>query len=88
MLNLRTAIWISCFSCTIYGNVLLAEKTLAPFTNVENEVQYPLLTPTLQERQTAKIQLENGLQVYLISDPGIDQSAASMSVEAGSWQDS
>ena len=31
---------------------------------------------------------ENGLQVYLISDPGIDQSAASMSVEAGSWQDS
>lgn len=28
MLNLRTAIWISCFSCTIYGNVLLAEKHL------------------------------------------------------------
>jgi insulysin len=88
MLNLRTAVWISCFSCTIYNSILISEEITTPFTQIENEVQYPLLTPTLQERQTAKIELKNGLQVYLISDPGIDQSAASMSVEAGSWQDS
>ncbi len=88
MLNLRAAIWISCLSYTFCGNILISDEIATSFTNVENQVRYPLLTPTLQERQTAKIELANGLQVYLISDPGIDQSAASMSVEAGSWQDS
>jgi insulysin len=34
-----------------------------------------------------KIVLKNGLQIFLISDPGIDQSAAGLAVRAGSWQD-
>ena len=34
-----------------------------------------------------KLQLANGLQVYLVSDPGTEAAAASMTVRAGSWQD-
>jgi insulysin len=35
----------------------------------------------------AKIRLENGLEAYLISDPGVKESAGALAVEAGSWQD-
>ncbi|HEY5259669.1 MAG TPA: insulinase family protein, partial [Rhabdochlamydiaceae bacterium] len=45
------------------------------------------MTPALAERKTAKIRLSNGLQAYLISDPGVHESAAALAVEAGSWQD-
>lgn len=34
-----------------------------------------------------KICLKNGLEVYLISDPSVAQSAAALSVEVGSWND-
>lgn len=54
---------------------------------IENKATIPILTPSLAERKFAKLQLENGLMVYLISDPGAEQSAASVTVEAGSWQD-
>lgn len=58
-----------------------------PFIQIEDKTEYPLLLPSLQSRKTAKIQLSNGVQAYLISDPNLDQSAASVSMEAGSWQD-
>ena len=32
-----------------------------------------------------KLKLENGLDAYIISDPAVTQSAAALSVEAGSW---
>jgi insulysin len=54
---------------------------------VENKADLPILNPALAERKIAKLRLENGVEVYLISDPGADQSAAALSVEAGSWQD-
>src|SRR3990167_6649053 len=57
------------------------------YITVENKVSYPLLTPSLQSRQTAKIKLQNGVQAYLISDAEIDQSAAAVCMRAGSWQD-
>ena len=44
-------------------------------------------SPSLSERKTAKIRLANGLKAYLISDPEVDQSAAALAVEAGSWND-
>lgn len=59
----------------------------SPYQLIENKAKLPLLNPSLSERKTVKIQLENGLQAYLVSDPGSDQSAAGLSVEAGSWQD-
>ncbi|GAB4225768.1 MAG: insulinase family protein [Chlamydiales bacterium] len=37
-------------------------------------------------RETEKLVLDNGLQIYLISDPYAENSAAALSVNAGSWQ--
>lgn len=52
---------------------------------IENKATLPLLDPTFSDRKVVKIQLENGLQACLISDPETKQSAASLSVEVGSW---
>lgn len=38
-------------------------------------------------RKTEKVVLENGLQIYLISDPFVQQSAAAVVVETGFWDD-
>lgn len=46
-----------------------------------------ILTPSLQNRSTTKIKLENGLTVLIVSDPEIKESAAAMAVNAGSWDD-
>lgn len=54
---------------------------------VNNETNYPILNPSLSGRRFDKIELKNGLQVYLISDPDAKQSAAGVCVEAGSWND-
>ncbi len=57
------------------------------YTPVANEALLPILTPALQERSVDKLVLKNGLQVYLISDPGANQSAAAVAVRVGSWDD-
>lgn len=57
------------------------------YRNIEDKSVLPILSPTFKDRKTAKIELENGLQVYLISDPQIEKSAAVLVVEAGSWED-
>ncbi|MGM0439510.1 MAG: insulinase family protein [Chlamydiota bacterium] len=53
--------------------------------NVEDQTHIPILTPSLQERQTTKLRLANGLEAYLISDPSTKDSGAALMVEAGSW---
>jgi insulysin len=57
------------------------------YERVEEKNPMKILTPALSERKTAKIRLSNGLEAYLVSDPGVHQSAAAIAVEAGSWQD-
>ncbi|MBI2742575.1 MAG: insulinase family protein [Chlamydiales bacterium] len=66
-----------------------AQKTLQglDYQTVQNQISYPILNPSLRGRAVEKIQLKNGLQVYLISDPDAKQSAAGLCVEAGSWND-
>ena len=54
---------------------------------IENKAELPLVNPTFSERKIAKIQLKNGLQAYIISDPNAEKSAVAISIEAGSWQD-
>jgi insulysin len=67
------------------SSFLLAEEK--SYTMIEDSSSYPLLNPTLEGRKTAKIRLNNGVEAYLISDPEVDQSAAAVCMEAGSWQD-
>ncbi|MBF5059831.1 insulinase family protein [Candidatus Neptunochlamydia vexilliferae] len=54
---------------------------------IQDQSSLEILTPSLSKRQVAKLRLENGLEAYLISDPGADQSAAALSMEVGSWGD-
>lgn len=58
-----------------------------PYTLIENQAKLQVLSPTFAERKTLKIQLENGLQAYLISDPNTDKSGAAITVMAGSLED-
>lgn len=74
----------------IVALILLSNITLAGaegYTPIEDQNNLKILTPALAERKTAKIRLNNGLEAYLVSDPGATQSAAALAVEAGSWQD-
>lgn len=74
----------------IYATLLLTGISLfgtPAYERIEDKNTLKILTPTLAERKTAKIRLSNGLQAYLISDPGVHESAAALAVEAGSWQD-
>lgn len=67
--------------------LLLLANVVSAVTVVENEIELPILTPSLQERKTLKLRLDNGLEAYLISDPNSDKSGAALSVQVGSWSD-
>lgn len=54
---------------------------------VDNQATLPILNPALEDRKVEKLVLQNGMHVYLIYDPGTEQSAAALCVEAGSWDD-
>lgn len=68
------------------GSVYPEESSLK-YHVVEDKAELQVLTPSLEKRKIAKLILSNGMNVYLVSDPGIDQSAAAVSVRAGAWQD-
>lgn len=72
------------FLLLICSSCLVGE---ALYERVEDQNKLKVLTPALADRKTAKIRLANGLEVLLISDPGVHESAAALAVEAGSWQD-
>ncbi len=57
------------------------------FQRIEERAILPILSPAFSQRQTSKLELDNGLNVYLISDPQAPKSAAALSVHAGSWMD-
>lgn len=63
---------------------LFAEDAFSP---IEDKRVLPLLNPSLKEQKTLKIELKNGLQAIIISDPSAKQSLATLTVLAGSWQE-
>lgn len=67
--------------------VLTTSVAAVQYEEVADTSNLQILTPSLAQRQTAKIRLPNGLEALLISDPGVDQSGAALAVEVGSWQD-
>ncbi len=66
---------------------MLTILTLFAFLFVTDTSSLKILTPSLQERKTVKIELDNGLKAYLISDPQAVKSAAAMAVMTGYWDD-
>ncbi len=71
--------------CLFATSLLFASE--AGYTLIEDKATLLLLSPSFAERRVAKIQLDNGLKAYLVSDPGAEESAASLTVEVGSWHD-
>ncbi|MDR2539586.1 MAG: insulinase family protein [Chlamydiales bacterium] len=63
------------------------DPSLPAYTTIQDQYRVPILTPSLAERKTEKIILENGLKVLLISDKETPQSGAGVCVEAGFWND-
>ena len=57
------------------------------YTIIKDRANLPIYTPSIAKWKTDKIQLTNGLQAYLISDPDANISGAMMSVKVGSWED-
>ncbi|NGX26394.1 MAG: Protease 3 [Chlamydiae bacterium] len=74
------------FLLLVFALHLSAEASNA-FEQVEDRAELEILSPTLLKRKVAKLRLANGLEAYLISDPEIEQSAAALAVQAGSWND-
>lgn len=73
------------FLCSVFFFVILNASEHA--ISILDHTKVKILTPSLQQKKTLKLQLKNGLKVYLISDPEADKSAAAMSIETGSWHD-
>ena len=88
MLTRRLIAYILTFNAILASpSLCIASETANEYHVLQDRATLPLLNPALSQRQVGKIMLKNGLQVFLISDPGIDQSAAGLAVESGSWQD-
>ncbi len=76
--------WIACCLLSSPSCYALSSPT---WEEIQDTSGLTILNPDLQERRFCKIRLKNGLEAYLISDPGADQSSAMVSVDAGSWAD-
>ncbi len=63
------------------------QKCQHNYVLIQDQATIPLLTPSMQKRQIAKIRLDNGIEAYIISDPDLKHSAASVAIKAGSWND-
>lgn len=68
----------------LLGIVLLAA---ADYTPIQDQAKLPILNPSLAAAKTEKIRLNNGLEVYIISDPNVDKSSAALTVLVGSWDE-
>ena len=75
------------FFVSLFGIFQPLFSETPPFHEVADKNPLKVLTPTLQDRKSAKIELKNGLKVLIISDPMSNKSAAALSVEVGCWQD-
>ncbi|MEI8124269.1 MAG: insulinase family protein [Parachlamydiaceae bacterium] len=76
IISILVVSWIPCFAIAV------------PSADViENKASLPILTPAFKNRETLKLQLNNGLQAYLISDPDVDKSSGALVVMTGSWED-
>jgi insulysin len=73
-------------TCLLPFAIIHAESN-ALFEEIDDQSELTISTPALAGRRTAKLRLKNGLEAYLISDPKIEQSAAALSVNIGSWHD-
>lgn len=83
----RPAVFLSFLLLSVLPLSANEAASQSAYVIVEDKATLPILNPSLEGRKVEKLILKNGLQVYLISDPGAEQSAAGVAVGAGSWED-
>lgn len=77
-----------CFAITgifLFQTPIQAETI--PYKIIQDTNPLKIHTPSLANQKTTKLQLKNGINVYIISDPAAIKSAAALSVGSGSWDD-
>lgn len=87
MMKTKQFFLFSFIALFLFQSILHTKEATQGYTIIEDQAKTPIKTSTFSERKVLKIKLDNGLQAILISDPKTDQSAATLAVEAGSWQD-
>jgi insulysin len=70
--------------CLFLFWIITSSQLCSAYEIVEDQFTWKVLSPKQQNIQKLKLRLDNGLEVLLISDPNAIQSAAALSVEAGS----
>lgn len=70
-----------------YFLALVCMVNLCAYEMIPDQTTLPLLNPSFHDQKIEKLQLPNGLQAVLVSDPHAKQSAVTMTVLAGSWQE-
>lgn len=77
-------------NCALFLSLLCTYPLKAEIEStktIQDKATTPLLSPALKDRKSLKLQLDNGLQVLLVSDPRAEQSSAAMVVQTGSWEE-
>ena len=72
---------------TLFSHVFSFANPDKGYTSLEDQNTLEIKTPSLKDRKVAKIKLQNGLQVLIVSDPEARKSAAALCVFSGSWSD-
>lgn len=75
--------FLMAISCLLSTSVYAMQD----ITYIKDLNDLTIKTPSLADRKTTKLQLKNGLQVFIVSDPSADQSAAALAVNVGAWND-
>lgn len=75
------------FTRLFFFSFFLIASLQAKFSIIEDSSNLTLKHPSFQEREVEKVELANGVSALLISDPKTDQSAISVAVGVGSWND-
>ncbi len=75
------------FSYAKHKTIKGGHQHVEPSPEFEIILDPPLETVLVSRHHSLKIRLRNGLEVFLISDPKVKQSAASISIDVGSWND-
>lgn len=73
--------------CLLATTLFSFEGETKRYEDVVDQNTLSIRTPSLSNRQTAKIRLENGLSVFLVSDKDARKSAAALCVTHGTWSD-
>ena|SRR6202022_4004196 len=81
------AIGISATTFVPRKNIFHAPGFSTADTVVQDNFNLSILTPDLQARRSSKLILGNGVNVFIVSDPGVIKARAALSVETGSWRD-